>query len=136
MVGQWGLFALAFLFLLFLVIYVLDHWSQLNRNQRVSSICNIITMVFVSFTIWLTIEMSMKEMQQSENSQNQSSVFQEYEKQGGKKIYIQSNRMYEGEIEIRNVEKGTKIFFDYSPSRKDHWQKMAKFDLRGSEANE
>ena len=60
MIGQWVLFGLAFLFLLFLIIYVLDHWHQLNRNQRVSSICNIITMILVSLTAWVMVQTSMQ----------------------------------------------------------------------------
>ena len=68
MIGQWGLFALAFLFLLLLIIYVLDHWQQLNRNQRVSSICNIITMVLVSLTAWVMIQTSMLVHQEDDSS--------------------------------------------------------------------
>lgn len=68
MVGQGGGFGLTLLFLLFLIIYVLDHWQELNRKQRVSSIFNIITMALVSLTAWVMIQTSMLVHQENDSS--------------------------------------------------------------------
>lgn len=112
----WVLFGIVFSFLLFLIIYLLDHWTRLDRKQRAVYVCNIVTMLLVSFTAWITIEISMSLRQQQEkleNSQIESSIFQEYEKENGKKIYIRSNQKEESKIEIRKIKKGTKVFYEY-----------------------
>lgn len=116
MMWYWVLFGIVFSFLLFLIIYLLDHWTRLDRKQRAVYVCNIVTMLLVSFTAWITIEISMSLRQQQEkleNSQIESSIFQEYEKENGKKIYIRSNQKEESKIEIRKIEKGTKVFYEY-----------------------
>ena len=110
------LFGIVFSFLLFLIIFLLDHWTRLDRKQRAVYVCNIVTMLLVSFTAWITIEISMSLRQQQEkleNSQIESSIFQEYEKENGKKIYIRSNQKEESKIEIRKIKKGTKVFYEY-----------------------
>lgn len=122
MIWYWVLFGTVFLFLLFLVIRLLNHWQRFDRKQRAGYVCDIVTMVLVAITVWITIETSISLKQQQEkleNSHIESSLFQDYEKEKGKKLYIRSNQREEGEIEIRNIEKGTKVFFEYLKDNAD-----------------
>lgn len=122
MIWYWVLFGTVFLFLLFLVIRLLNHWQRFDRKQRAGYVCDIVTMVLVAITVWITIEtrISLKQQQEKlENSHIESSLFQDYEKEKGKKLYIRSNQREEGEIEIRNIEKGTKVFFEYLKDNAD-----------------
>lgn len=122
MIWYWVLFGTVFLFLLFLVIRLLNHWQRFDRKQRAGYVCDIVTMVLVAITVWITIEtrISLKQQQEKlENSHIESSLFQDYEKEKGKKLYIRSNQREEDEIEIRNIEKGTKVFFEYLKDNAD-----------------
>lgn len=114
MMWYWVLFGTVFLFLLFLVICLLNHWQRFDRKQRAGYVCDIVTMVLVAINVWITIETHISLEQQQiklENNLIESSIFQDYEKENGEKIYIRTNQWKEGEI--RNVENGTKVFFEY-----------------------
>lgn len=60
MVWNWIFFGLMVLCLLFLVIYLLDHWKVLDRKQRTSFICNIITILGIVIIGWSMFKTNQK----------------------------------------------------------------------------
>lgn len=117
MVWYWVFFGVVLLFLLFLVIYLLDHWQSLNTRQRSSLIFTTLTMIFVGITAWIGIETNEKLMsyQQQEltNQKRHDTILENYEKEPSEKILIRTNLNPEESIKIQGLSEGTQVFVEY-----------------------
>lgn len=117
MMWYWVFFGLIVSFLLFLMIYVLDHWQSLNKSQRTSIIFTILTMIFVGVTAWIGIETNEKLMsyQQLEltNQKRHDAILENYEKEPSEKILIRTNLNPEESIKIQGLPEGTQVFVEY-----------------------
>ncbi|MGG5373419.1 hypothetical protein [Enterococcus sp. AZ196] len=60
MVWVWVVFGLVFLLLLFLVIYLLEHWQVLDRKQRVPLIVNILNLICLAVIAWSMVGTNQK----------------------------------------------------------------------------
>lgn len=69
MVWVWVVFGLVILFLLFLVVYLLDHWQSLDSKQRASFICNIITILGVVVIGWSMFKTNQELVRQQQESE-------------------------------------------------------------------
>lgn len=118
MVWGWVIFGLVILFLLFLVVYLLDHWQTFDVKQRTSFICNIVTMMIVALTAWTSIgttqrlQLSQQQQLRGEAVRLNDSILKQYEQVTLPKILIRTNQDVEESIKIQ-IKEGTKIFYQY-----------------------